>query len=85
MFSKSRINEPGPKTGAETEQPKATEPTAKPAFDLSASTLLAGFATSFVVGIVSLGALLRILTRVGMLPFVPYLAAVGLGAVLLST
>ena len=41
MFSKSRINEPGPKTGAETEKPKATEPTtaaAKPALDLPPST-----------------------------------------------
>ncbi|MCU9849726.1 polymer-forming cytoskeletal protein [Defluviimonas sp. WL0024] len=39
MFSKSRINEPGPKAGTETEQPKAPEPAAtKPAFDYSAST-----------------------------------------------
>jgi cytoskeletal protein CcmA (bactofilin family) len=36
MFSKSRINEPGPKTGAETEQPKATEPASKPSFDYAA-------------------------------------------------
>ncbi|MGB7322026.1 MAG: polymer-forming cytoskeletal protein [Albidovulum sp.] len=33
MFSKSRINEPGPKAGAEPEATKATEVTAKPAFD----------------------------------------------------
>lgn len=34
MFSKSRINEPGPKAGTLTEQPKAPEPAAmKPAFD----------------------------------------------------
>ncbi len=38
MFSKSRINEPGPKAGAETEQPKASEPVAKPAFDYASST-----------------------------------------------
>jgi cytoskeletal protein CcmA (bactofilin family) len=38
MFSKSRINEPGPKAGAETEQPKATEAATKPAFDYTPST-----------------------------------------------
>lgn len=38
MFSKSRINEPGPKTGAESEQPKTIEPAAaKPSFDYAAS------------------------------------------------
>ncbi len=39
MFSKSRIQEPGPKAGAESEQPKAPEPatTAKPSFDYAAS------------------------------------------------
>ncbi|MCB2110351.1 MAG: polymer-forming cytoskeletal protein [Defluviimonas sp.] len=36
MFSKSRINEPGPKTGTEPEQPKAAESAPKPAFDYSA-------------------------------------------------
>ncbi len=42
MFSKSRINEPGPKSGSETDQPKtASEPaaaTAKPAFDYASSS-----------------------------------------------
>jgi cytoskeletal protein CcmA (bactofilin family) len=38
MFSKSRINEPGPKAGTPTEQPKAPEPAAtKPAFDYLSS------------------------------------------------
>ena len=38
MFSKSRINEPGPKSGAETDQTKAVEPVAtKPAFDYAAT------------------------------------------------
>ncbi|MBC7142365.1 MAG: polymer-forming cytoskeletal protein [Rhodobacteraceae bacterium] len=38
MFSKSRINEPGPKAGAETIPQKAPEPaTAKPAFDYVSS------------------------------------------------
>ena len=36
MFSKSRINEPGPKAGAETDKPKMPEPaTSKPSFDYS--------------------------------------------------
>lgn len=40
MFSRSRINEPGPKAGAETDKPKAPDPvaTAKPAFDYTPST-----------------------------------------------
>ena len=38
MFSKSRINEPGPKAGHEPEQPKAPEATApKPSFDYSSN------------------------------------------------
>jgi cytoskeletal protein CcmA (bactofilin family) len=38
MFSKSRINEPGPKSGAETDQGKPLELTsAKPGFDYSAT------------------------------------------------
>ena len=38
MFSKSRINEPGPKTGTETEKPKAPESalTPKPSMDYAA-------------------------------------------------
>jgi len=39
MFSKSRINEPGPKSGAETDHSKADTPaTAKPAFDYPVTT-----------------------------------------------
>ncbi len=38
MFSKSRINEPGPKAGAETDQPKAPDAAAsKPSFDYASS------------------------------------------------
>lgn len=40
MFSKSKINEPGPRTGSESETPKAAEPAplAKPAYDFSSTT-----------------------------------------------
>lgn len=39
MFSKSRINEPGPKAGTPSDQPRAAEPAAtKPAFDYVPST-----------------------------------------------
>jgi cytoskeletal protein CcmA (bactofilin family) len=38
MFSKSRINEPGPKAGSPAEPPKTAEPAAaKPAFDYASS------------------------------------------------
>jgi len=36
-----------------------------------------GFGLSFVVGLLSLGLLLRLIERLGMLPFVPYLVVVG--------
>jgi undecaprenyl-diphosphatase len=36
-----------------------------------------GFAVSFVVGLASLSLLLRLIERVGLLPFVPYLLALG--------
>lgn len=36
-----------------------------------------GFATSFAVGTLTLRALMRLLVRVGLLPFVPYLLALG--------
>ena len=39
---------------------------------------VAGFFASFVVGLASLTGLLRLIRRFGMLPFVPYLIAVGL-------
>lgn len=39
---------------------------------------LVGFLVSFVVGLASLTGLLRLIRRFGMLPFVPYLIAVGL-------
>ena len=48
------------------------------------SALAIGFVVSFGVGILSLGALLRVITRVGMLPFVPYLLVVGGAAVALG-
>ncbi len=40
MFSRSRINEPGPKAGAETDKPKAADAAApaKPAFDYTPAT-----------------------------------------------
>lgn len=37
MFSKSRINEPGPKTGSEPERPKAPETTAKSSMDFTSN------------------------------------------------
>lgn len=37
MFSKSRINEPGPKAGTETNPSKAAEPATKPPFDYMSS------------------------------------------------
>jgi undecaprenyl-diphosphatase len=46
--------------------------------------LAVGFGVSFTVGILSLGALLRIITGVGMLPFVPYLLLVGGAALALG-
>lgn len=45
---------------------------------------LLGFALSFVVGLVSLGLLLRLIERVGMLPFVPYLVLLGSAALLIG-
>lgn len=46
--------------------------------------LLAAFVTSCVVGLISLRALLRLLKRFGLLPFVPYLVIVGGIAIALS-
>jgi undecaprenyl-diphosphatase len=43
-----------------------------------------GFALSFVVGLLSLGLLLRLIQRVGMLPFVPYLLVLGLAALIIG-
>jgi undecaprenyl-diphosphatase len=45
--------------------------------DFAAGPFALGFATSFVVGLGALTLLLRLITRVGMLPFVPYLIALG--------
>ncbi|MCA9693284.1 MAG: undecaprenyl-diphosphate phosphatase [Myxococcales bacterium] len=44
---------------------------------ITPAAYLVGFAVSFVVGLVSLKALLSILGRVGLWPFVPYLVLVG--------
>ena len=43
----------------------------------------AGFLCSFIVGLLSLKLLLRVIERLGMLPFVPYLVVVGLLALFL--
>jgi undecaprenyl-diphosphatase len=43
-----------------------------------------GFVLSFVVGLLSLGLLLRLIQRVGMLPFVPYLIVVGTAALIIG-
>jgi undecaprenyl-diphosphatase len=43
-----------------------------------------GFALSFAVGLLSLGLLLRLIERVGMLPFVPYLIVVGGAALIIG-
>jgi undecaprenyl-diphosphatase len=43
-----------------------------------------GMLVSFVVGLASLELLLRLIERVGMLPFVPYLLLVGTAAVVLG-
>lgn len=43
-----------------------------------------GMLVSFVVGLASLGLLLRMIARVGMLPFVPYLLLLGTAAVLIG-
>jgi len=40
-----------------------------------------GFVASFVVGLASLRLLVHLLVRVGLLPFVPYLVAIGLAAI----
>lgn len=45
--------------------------------NIEGTPLLVGFGVSFLVGITSLGFLLRVIARVGMLPFVPYLVVVG--------
>jgi undecaprenyl-diphosphatase len=44
---------------------------------VNSSALGVGFIVSFLVGLASLGALLRVIARVGLLPFVPYLLIVG--------
>lgn len=43
-----------------------------------------GFAVSFAVGLISLQLLLRLIEKVGMLPFVPYLALIGTAALLIG-
>lgn len=43
-----------------------------------------GFATSFAVGTLTLRALMRLLVRVGLLPFVPYLVLLGLAVLVLG-
>lgn len=43
-----------------------------------------GFVLSFLVGLASLGLLLRLIERLGMLPFVPYLIVLGLAALIVG-
>lgn len=43
-----------------------------------------GFVASFAIGSLTLRALMRLLVRVGLLPFVPYLTALGLAVIALS-
>ncbi len=53
-----------------------------PSFDLG--PFLLGFALSFLVGIAALRLLLELIERLGMLPFVPYLAVLGLVAIIVG-
>ncbi len=48
------------------------------------AAFVAGFVTSFAVGLLSLRVLLALIGRVGLLPFVPYLVLVGGAAILLG-
>ncbi|PRQ06747.1 undecaprenyl-diphosphate phosphatase [Enhygromyxa salina] len=66
--------------------PAITAATGKEALDLlggdapthvAAGPFALGFVVSFAVGLVSLQLLLRLIEKVGMLPFVPYLAVLG--------
>jgi undecaprenyl-diphosphatase len=66
--------------------PAITAATGKEALELAtadapvqfaAGPFALGFAVSFVVGLASLSLLLRLIQRVGMLPFVPYLVVLG--------
>jgi undecaprenyl-diphosphatase len=66
--------------------PAITAATGKEALDLlggdaplhfAAGPFALGFVVSFAVGLVSLQLLLRLIEKVGMLPFVPYLALLG--------
>lgn len=50
----------------------------------SVAPLMAGFAASFVVGLLSLRLLLAVLRRYGLVPFVPYLVLVGAAALWLA-
>ena len=57
---------------------------ASPEVTGSATPYIAGFMVSFAVGLASLTGLLRLIGRFGMLPFVPYLAVVGLLSIFLA-
>ena len=50
----------------------------------SALPYAVGFVVSFAVGLLALSGLLRLIGRFGMLPFVPYLAGVGLLSIFLA-
>jgi undecaprenyl-diphosphatase len=73
--------------------PAVTAATAKEGLELALSDAplsfapgpyLLGMVVSFVVGLASLELLLRLIERVGMLPFVPYLLLIGSAAMLLG-
>jgi undecaprenyl-diphosphatase len=51
---------------------------------IAAGPFVLGFAVSFVVGLASLSLLLRLIQRVGMLPFVPYLLVLGSIAIIVG-
>lgn len=52
--------------------------------DIEFTSFVLGFAASFAVGTLTLRALMRLLVRVGLLPFVPYLIVLGTVVVALS-
>ena len=73
--------------------PAITAATAKEALDLltsdaplhvDAGPFALGFGVSFAVGLASLQLLLKLIERVGMLPFVPYLVLLGATAILVG-
>lgn len=52
--------------------------------EVDTASFLLGFAASFAVGTLTLRALMRLLVRVGLLPFVPYLVVLGICVIAFS-